>query len=45
MLVVPQIATVLDSWVNGAIRTRTGDPLNAIEVRYQLRYSPLMRIQ
>lgn len=24
----------------GAKRTRTADPLNAIEVRYQLRYSP-----
>ncbi len=26
---------------NGAKRIRTADPLNAIEVRYQLRYSPL----
>ena len=25
---------------DGAKRTRTADPLNAIEVRYQLRYSP-----
>lgn len=26
---------------NGAKETRTPDPLNAIEVRYQLRYSPV----
>ena len=26
---------------NGAKRTRTADPLNAIEVLYQLSYSPL----
>ena len=25
----------------GAKRIRTADPLNAIEVRYQLRYSPV----
>jgi hypothetical protein len=25
---------------NGAKRIRTADPLNAIEVRYQLRYNP-----
>ncbi len=25
---------------NGAKRIRTADPLNAIEMRYQLRYSP-----
>ena len=29
--------------VNGAKRIRTADPLNAIEMRYQLRYSPLVR--
>lgn len=32
------------SHFNGAKRTRTADPLNAIEVRYQLRYSPGLRI-
>ena len=26
--------------IYGAKRIRTADPLNAIEVRYQLRYSP-----
>lgn len=29
---------------NGAKRIRTADPLNAIEVRYQLRYNPLKSI-
>jgi hypothetical protein len=30
--------------INGAKRIRTADPLNAIEVRYQLRYNPLQSI-
>ena len=29
---------------NGVKRIRTADPLNAIEVRYQLRYNPLKSI-
>lgn len=28
--------------VSGADRIRTGDPLHAMQVRYQLRYSPFM---
>lgn len=32
--------TILN-FLNGAKRIRTADPLNAIEVRYQLRYNPL----
>lgn len=31
----------MESLNHGAKRIRTADPLNAIEVRYQLRYSPL----
>ena len=36
---VTQSVTTL--FFDGAKRIRTADPLNAIEMRYQLRYSPL----
>lgn len=35
-------ATLIDAYIskNGAMRIRTADPLNAIEVLYQLSYNP-----
>jgi hypothetical protein len=44
MLVVPNVRMYRTYSTNGAKEIRTPDPLNAIEVRYQLRYSPVMRI-
>lgn len=38
-VVVPMTPT--QRHLGGATRTRTGDPLHAMQVRYQLRYSPI----
>jgi hypothetical protein len=40
--VTPKSLISNGSPTDGAKRIRTADPLNAIEMRYQLRYSPLL---
>ncbi len=44
MLQVTLMLGILLKIYNGAKRIRTADPLNAIEVLYQLSYNPLHRM-
>ena len=41
----PKALLIIGSQTYGAKQIRTADPLNAIEVRYQLRYNPETLIQ